>query len=124
MNQTQQQCADCTGTDGGDSHPTNIQPDRPMPRSFQRVLEAEGLSHWVVKESPAGGYCWLSQKKIEVPKFNDHGTFLHEVAHALREQVVDFPTGNDKHDAYWGNIFSRLVTKYTIMMRLPAVSRQ
>lgn len=83
--------------------------------AWHHVLELEGLVGWRVIESPSGGYCWISKKRIDVPTFTDHGVFLHEVAHALREQVEGFPTGNDKHDGYWGDIFSRLVTTYTDM---------
>ena len=85
------------------------------PPSWQQVLDTEGLGDWTVQESSAGGYCWLTDKRIDVPSFEDHGTFLHEVAHALREQVAWFPTGNDKHDGLWGDVFSRLVTTHTGM---------
>ena len=84
-------------------------------RSWARsVLDAEGLSDWVVRHGEA--YCWIKDHAIAFD-FERHGRdyalFLHEVAHAL----VPRPEGyflNHYHGGDWAAAYGRLVNRHTV----------
>jgi len=102
------------------SHPSQYGfPPDPLTELHARwlwgILERERLAGWKPALCAAGGHCWIAEKRIEVPPAaaNEPGLWLHEIAHAVRSLPGEFPTGNDKHDGRWGDIFSRLVTDYT-----------
>lgn len=76
----------------------------------ENVLKNEGLEDWVIRMSPAGGYCWQNQKTIDL--LTDSPVwFLHEVAHALYPS----PEGefyNHYHGGMWATTFANLIEKY------------
>ncbi len=71
-----------------------------------RILLAEGLEGWTVRDSP-DGYCWKGRKLLDVIP-GDAALFLHEVAHAL----VPILHQGDQHHGWWGNTYTRLVRQY------------
>lgn len=75
----------------------------------RNILDREGLIDWRVHRIKNEGYCWYDYKLIQCTY--NKALFLHEVAHALREQDADdVPLGNSPHDGWWGSIFTRLVS--------------
>ena len=91
----------------------------------QAVLRTEGLTHWIIVDAQ-DGYCWYQQKKIQRIR-GDFSLFLHEVAHALCESLLDDPLWNqDKtgHHARWADTYTRLVRIYMVNIDALVEARQ
>jgi hypothetical protein len=78
------------------------------------ILYAEGLPDWEIHLTEAGPYCWIEQKRIDIPAHATLSLFLHEVAHALHPE----PEGERKnhyHGGQWAHKFGELIDKYMEM---------
>lgn len=84
---------------------------------FVRIVrEREGLLDWRYQLSKAGNMVRVCDKTILVHErhANNPGMWLHEFAHVLRLQKEGIPQASaDQHDAFFADIFTRLVTEYT-----------
>ena len=84
-----------------------------MPEWRRWILKQEGLSEWKIEDS-VDAMCWVEQKTIQIPPDATPTLFLHEVAHALYQEL-EGPLLNHYHGGCWADAFGRLVNKYMVV---------
>lgn len=82
-----------------------------MKKVWRDILVNEGLSDWKVIVGSGGGLTMSSKKTIYVSP-NDDALFLHEVAHALKNNWNGKMGDKTGHHAIWGDCLTNLVRRY------------